>query len=59
MKRDHSSLATYLYYILTRVDPFANVYSAQEVRQIETQLLEGRGTVRASAEILTNVIQAG
>jgi hypothetical protein len=31
----------------------------QEVRQIETQLLEGRGTVGAGAEILTDVIQAG
>ena len=59
VKRDHSGLATCLHYILTGVDPFANVYSVQEVRQIETQLLEGRGTVGASAEILTDVIQAG
>ncbi|TAQ85059.1 hypothetical protein B7494_g6614 [Chlorociboria aeruginascens] len=31
----------------------------QEVRQIETQLLEGRGTVGAGAEILMDVIQVG
>jgi hypothetical protein len=59
MKRDHFGLATCLHYILTGVDPFANVYSALEVRQIEIQLLEGRGTIRAGAEILTDVIQAG
>ncbi|KUJ07290.1 uncharacterized protein LY89DRAFT_691758 [Mollisia scopiformis] len=59
VKRDHFGLATCLHYILTGVDPFANVYSVQEVRQIETQLLEGCGTVGAGAEILTNVIQAG
>jgi RIO-like serine/threonine protein kinase len=37
VKRDHSGLATYLHYILTGVDPFANASSAQEVRQIENQ----------------------
>ena len=50
---------TCLHYVLNGVDPFANVYSVQEVRQIETQLLEGRGTVGAGAEILTDATQAG
>ncbi|KAH8600149.1 hypothetical protein B0O99DRAFT_503580 [Bisporella sp. PMI_857] len=59
VKRDHSGLATCLHYILTGVDPFANVDSVQEVWQIESQLLAGRGTIGAGAEALTDVIQAG
>jgi hypothetical protein len=59
VKRDHSGLATCLHYILTGVDPFANVHSVKEVRQIERQLLEGCGIIGAGAEILTDVIQAG
>jgi hypothetical protein len=59
VKRDHSGLATYLHYILTGVDPFANVNSVQEIRQIESQLLAGRGTIGAGAEALSDVIQAG
>jgi hypothetical protein len=59
VERDHFGLATCLHYILTGVDPFANVYSAREIRQIENQLREGRGTIGADAEILTEIIQAG
>lgn len=59
VKRDHSGLATCLHYILTGVDPFRNVNSVQEVRQIESRLLAGRGTIEVGAEILTDVIQAG
>jgi hypothetical protein len=59
VKRDHSGLATCLHYILTGVDPFANVNSVQEVRQIESQLPGGRGSIGAGAEALTDVIQAG
>jgi len=59
VKRDHSGLATCLHYILTGADPFANVDSVQEVRQIESQLLAGRGTIGAGAEALAEVIQAG
>jgi len=59
VKRDHSGLATCLHYILTGIDPFANVNSVKEVRQIESQLLAGRGTIGAGAEALADVIQAG
>ena len=59
VKRDHSGLATCLHYILSGVDPFANTYSVQEVRQLESRLLEGRGTIGAGAEILIDVIQDG
>jgi len=59
VKRDHSGLATCFHYILTGVDPFAKVDSAQEVRQIESRLLAGRGIIGAGAEALTDVIQAG
>ncbi|KAH8732286.1 hypothetical protein GQ44DRAFT_697386 [Phaeosphaeriaceae sp. PMI808] len=58
-KRDHSGLATCLHFILTGIDLFAKVYSAQEVRQIESQLLGGCDTIEAGAEILADVIQAG
>ncbi|KAL5315712.1 hypothetical protein ACEPPN_016582 [Leptodophora sp. 'Broadleaf-Isolate-01'] len=59
VKRDHFGLATCIHYILTGVDPFANISSVQKVRHVENRLLEGRGTVGAGAEILTDVIQAG
>jgi hypothetical protein len=59
VKRDHSGLATCLHYILTGIDPLANVHSVKEVRQIESQLLAGRGTIGPGAEDLTDVIQAG
>jgi hypothetical protein len=59
VKRDHFGLATCLHFILTGGDPLANVYSAQEARQIERQLFEGHGTIQAGAETLADVIQAG
>jgi len=59
VRRDHSGLATCFHYILTGVDPFANVSSVLEVRQIESQLLAGRGIIGVGAEALTDIIQAG
>jgi serine/threonine protein kinase len=59
VERDHFGLATCIHYILTGVDPLANVNSAQEVRQIQHRLSTGQGTIGAGAESLADVIQAG
>ncbi|KAK0103233.1 hypothetical protein ONS95_005267 [Cadophora gregata] len=59
LKRDHFGLATCIHYILTGVEPFADITSAQKVRHIENRLLEGHGPIAAGGEILKDVIQAG
>ena len=58
VKRDYSALATCLHFILSGVDLFSNLHSAQEVRHVENQLLMGHGTIEPGAEILANIIQA-
>jgi hypothetical protein len=58
-RRDYSGLSTCIHYLLTGVDPFANLHSAQDVLQIERRLVAGHIAIGAGAENLTNVIQAG
>jgi len=58
-KADHSNLATCLHYLLDGVDPFSNVRGYSAIKELQSELLAGRGKIGAGAEALRDVIQAG
>jgi serine/threonine protein kinase len=57
--RDHFNLATCLHFLLSGVDPFANVRSRQEADKIRTMMESGRWTIGEGAQSLADIIQDG
>lgn len=59
LEKDHSGLATCLYFLLSGVDPMANAKDWSEVRCIQRELCEGRYSIVSEALILRGVIMDG
>ena len=59
LEKDHSGLATCLYFLLSGVDPMANAKDWSEVRCIQRELREGRYSIAPEAVILREVILDG
>lgn len=59
LAKDHSGLATCLYFLLSGVDPVANAKDWSEVHCIQRELSEGRYKVVPEAEVLREVIFDG
>lgn len=59
LKKDHSGLATCLYFLLSGVDPIAKAKDWSEVRCIQRELCEGRYSIVSEAIILREVIVDG
>lgn len=59
LKKDHSGLATCLYFLLSGVDPMANAKDWSEVCCIQKELCEGRYNIMSEAIILKEVIVDG
>lgn len=59
LEKDHSGLATCLYFLLTGVDPLAKAKDWSEVRYIQRDLSEGRFDIMPEAIILRKVILDG
>ena len=59
LKKDHSGLATCLYFLLSGVDPMADAKDWSEVRCIQKELCEGRYNIKSEAIILKEVIVDG
>ncbi len=59
LMKDHTGLATCIYFLLSGVDPLAIAKDWNEVRCIEKELSEGRYSIVPEAEILKDVIVDG
>ncbi|KND90049.1 Activated CDC42 kinase 1 [Tolypocladium ophioglossoides CBS 100239] len=57
--KDHFDLATCVYFLLSGVDPFANVRSRPEAGEIRTMLESRRWIIGEDAESLASIIQDG
>ncbi|KAE9983195.1 hypothetical protein BLS_004824 [Venturia inaequalis] len=56
---DHFKLATCIHFLASGIDPFANVNSYAEVKQITNSLRRGEGVVHSAASFFEETIQAG
>lgn len=56
---DHFKLATCIHFLASGIDPFANVRSYAEVKQITNDLKRGEGVVDSTASVFEETIQAG
>lgn len=56
---DHFKLATCIHFLASGTDPFANVKSYAEVKQITNDLKGGKGVVHPTARVFEDIIQAG
>ena len=59
LEKDHTGLATCLYFLLSGVDPVANARDWSEVCCIQRELSEGRYKIALQAEVLREVIFDG
>ena len=59
LEKDHSGLATCLYFLLSGVDPLANAKDWSEVRSIRRELSESRYKIVPEAQILREIISDG
>jgi len=59
LEKDHTGLATCLYFLLSGVDPMANAKDWSEVRCIQRKLSEGRYKIVPEADVLRKVIFDG
>ena len=59
LARDHTGLATCLYFLLSGVDPVATAKDWSEVRCIQKELSEGQYKILPEAEVLRDVIYDG
>jgi serine/threonine-protein kinase RIO1 len=57
--RDHFDLSTCLHFLLSGVDPFANVRSRQEADKVRGMMESGRWTIGEGAKSLADIIQDG
>ncbi|QDS76090.1 hypothetical protein FKW77_006189 [Venturia effusa] len=56
---DYFKLTTCIHFLASGIDPFANVRSYAEVKQITNDLKRGEGVVHSSASMFEEIIQAG
>ncbi|KJZ71568.1 hypothetical protein HIM_09037 [Hirsutella minnesotensis 3608] len=59
VRRDHFNLATCLHFLVSGVDPFADVYSHSEAVKIRSMLESGQWKVAKGASVLADIIQDG
>lgn len=57
--RDHFDLATCLHFILSGIDPFANIRSRTEANEIRHILETGQWVIAKDAEVIAGIIQDG